>query len=116
MDIAGSVALVSSGSGGLGAQICHLLAGNGLKVIVGYHSSAHRAHAVCQNIIDQGHSAKAVKIDHCDPESVSECIDDVVGTFGCLDILVNNAGMASGGIASPRAISKLSRQKSGPQC
>ncbi|WP_170328651.1 SDR family NAD(P)-dependent oxidoreductase [Ruegeria arenilitoris] len=102
MDIAGSVALVSGGSGGLGSRICHLLAGNGVKVIVGYQSGADRAHSVCQSIIDQDHAAKAVKIDHCDPVSVSECIDDVVGTFGSLDILVNNAGMASGGYSLPK--------------
>jgi 3-oxoacyl-[acyl-carrier protein] reductase len=79
-----------------------LLAGNGVKVIVGYQRGADRAQTVCLSIIDQGQVAKAVKISHCDPASVSECIDDVVGTFGCLDILVNNASMASGGYSLPK--------------
>lgn len=101
MDIAGSVALVSGGSGGLGAEICRLLAANGAKVIVGYRNGSDRAQAVCQSIKDQGQEAKAVRVDHIDPESVSECIDAVVGRFGRLDILVNNAGMASGGYKLP---------------
>ncbi len=101
MDIAGSIALVSGGSGGLGAEICRLLAAHGATVNVGYRNGSDRAQAVCQSIKDRGQQAKAVRIDHIDPESISECIDDVVGRFGRLDILVNNAGMASGGYKLP---------------
>ena len=97
MDIASSVALVSGGSGGLGAEICRLLAANGARVIVGYRDGSDRAHAVCQSIEGQGQEATAVRVDHTDPQSVSECIGAIVGDFESLDILVNNAGMASGG-------------------
>ena len=102
MDISGSVALVSGGSGGLGAEICRLLASNGVKVFVGYRKGADRAEAVCHSIEEPGREAKAVRVDHTDPISVSECIDEITRNSGGLDILVNNAGMASGGHNLPK--------------
>lgn len=97
MEISGSVALVSGGSGGLGSKICRLLADNGSKVVVGYRNGADRAEAVCERINGQGGTACAVQFDLNDPSSAQACIDGIVSEFGELDILVNNAGMASGG-------------------
>lgn len=97
MDLAGSVALVSGGSGGLGAEICRQLADHNATVIVGYHNGFERVEAVCRSIKDLGQEAQAIRINHADPGSVSACIERVVAEFGSLDILGNNAGMASGG-------------------
>ncbi len=101
MDIEGSVALITGGSGGLGSAICHLLADSGAKVIVGYVNGSDRARDVCQSIQDKGQTAKATRVDHTDPKSISECMDFIIGEFGSLDILINNAGMASGGHKLP---------------
>ena len=101
MELSGSVALVSGGSGGLGAEICRQLAGNGASVIVGYRKGADRADAVCQSLLDDGHKSKAVRLDHTDTASIKDCIDQIIADFGALDILVNNAGMASGGHSLP---------------
>lgn len=97
MEISGSVAFVSGGSGGLGSEISRLLARNGSKVVVGYRNGSDRAEAVCASIKSQGGKAYAEQFDLTDPSSVHACIDRIVGEFGGLDILVNNAGMASGG-------------------
>ena len=97
MEISGSVALVSGGSGGLGAEICRLLASNGSKVVFGYRNGSNRAEAVCASILSQGGVAYAEQVDLTDPASVNACVRKVVGDLGGLDILVNNAGMASGG-------------------
>ncbi|MEX0339676.1 MAG: SDR family NAD(P)-dependent oxidoreductase [Arenibacterium sp.] len=101
MDISGSVALVSGGSGGLGAEFCRRLARLGSTVIVGYRKGSERAEAVCASIDSLGGRARAEQVDHTDPASAQACIDKVVETFGGLDILVNNAGMASGGYHIP---------------
>lgn len=97
MEISGSVALVSGGSGGLGAEICKLLARNGSKVVVGYRNGSDRAEAVCTSIESLGGMARAEQFDLADPQSVQASIQKIVGELGGLDILVNNAGMASGG-------------------
>jgi len=97
MKIGGSVALVTGGSGGLGAEICRRLADNGARVAVGYRSSLERAQDVCKAIREQGGEANPVKVDHANPDSTAKCVEEVVRTFGGLDILVNNAGMGSGG-------------------
>ena len=101
MELAGSVALVSGGSGGLGAEICRQLAGNGASVIVGYRNGAERADAVCQSLLDGGHKSKAIPLDHTDTVSIKDCINAISADFGALDILINNAGMASGGHKLP---------------
>lgn len=97
MEISGSVALVSGGSGGLGTEICRLLARKGSKVVVGYRNGSGRAEAVCASIESQGGMACAEQFDLTDPSSIDACITKIVGENGGLDILVNNAGMASGG-------------------
>ncbi len=101
MEIVGSVAFVSGGSGGLGSKICRLLARNGSKVVVGYRSGSDRAEAVCADFKSQGGTARAEQFDLTEPSSVHACIGRIVSEFGGLDILVNNAGMASGGLNLP---------------
>ncbi|MEX0282255.1 MAG: SDR family NAD(P)-dependent oxidoreductase [Arenibacterium sp.] len=101
MDISGSVALVSGGSGGLGAEICRLLARNGSKVVVGFRAGSDRADTVCADINSQGGMACAEQFDLSDPLSIEASVERVVSALGGLDILVNNAGMASGGYNVP---------------
>lgn len=101
LDISGSVALVSGGSGGLGSEICRLLARKGSQVVVGYRNGSDRAEAVCAGIKDEGGAACVQQVDHTDPASVRDCVDKIVGKFGSLGILVNNAGMASGEYTVP---------------
>lgn len=46
MSLSNAVALVTGGSGGLGARICSALADEGVDVAIGYLHGAERAEAV----------------------------------------------------------------------
>jgi len=82
-------ALVTGGSGGIGAAICRRLAADGCLVYVGYSSSQAKAEALAAEI-----GGKAVKLDvtsHADIEKAAELC-------GAVDILVNNAGVSEIGL------------------
>jgi len=96
MDLTGSVALITGGSGGLGRHICHALSQSGATIAVGYLTGADRASAVCADITAAGGSALPIKLDQSDEGSVAEAIAHVVAELGGLDIVVNNAAMAKG--------------------
>ena len=101
MSLSNAVALVTGGSGGLGARICAALAAEGVDVAVGYHQGEERAEAVRNSIENLGRRSTAVRLDQSDPKAIKAAVADVAGQLGGLDILVNNAGMATGGHALP---------------
>ncbi len=96
MNIDGSVALVTGGSGGLGRSICVALADSGVSVAVGYLDGEERSAEVCETLKAAGAKAISVRIDQSDESSVQDVVAEVANTFGSLDILVNNAAMAKG--------------------
>lgn len=101
MNLSKAVALVTGGSGGLGACICSGLAAEGVDVAVGFLHGAERAEAVRASIEALGRRSITVRLDQTSPDAVDAAIAQVAGQLGGLDILVNNAGMASGGHSIP---------------
>ena len=101
MDISGSVALVTGGSGGLGSRICSHLAAEGVRIAVGYLRGEERAAVVKSEIEANGGTSITVQLDQSDLTSVQSAIDTVVSELGSIDILVNNAGIAMGGHSIP---------------
>jgi len=101
VDISNAVALVTGGSGGLGARISSLLAAEGVDIAVGFHRGEERAEAVRHEIEALGRRAIAVQLDQADPQSIERGVAQVSEQLGGLDILVNNAGMAMGGHSIP---------------
>lgn len=97
MDLEHTVALVTGGSGGLGAEIARHLAAVGADVAVGYLSGADRAKAVCNDLRSMGRRAVAVHIDQSEPVSIEAAVAQVAADLGKLDILINNAGITTGG-------------------
>lgn len=84
------VALVTGGSGGIGAAICRALSADGWTVLVGYRGNADEASAAAAACSGK---AETVRIDVTDPESVDAAIGRA-GDLGTLAALVNNAGVA----------------------
>ena len=92
MDLAGAVALVTGGNGGLGQRICHALAKEGAHIAVMYAQSREQAEGVAQELTSRYQiNAAAFQCDITDKAAVDKLVHDVVARFGRLDIMVNDA-------------------------
>jgi 3-oxoacyl-[acyl-carrier protein] reductase len=85
-------ALVTGGSGGIGAAICKRLAADGHHLIVHANRSLDKAKAVVAEIVAAGGSAEAVAFDVTD-RAASAAALEVLLEGGPIQILVNNAGI-----------------------
>ncbi len=85
-------ALVSGGSGDIGAAICTALAEAGQHVIVHAHTRIERAQAVVESIRASGGSAEAVAFDLGDAAACKEAIDALLAD-GPVHCAVSNAGV-----------------------
>lgn len=85
-------ALVSGGSGALGAAICEVLAGAGLHVIVHANRNLAQAQGVVARISAAGGSAQAVAFDVTDATATRAALDTLL-EVGPVQVLVNNAGI-----------------------
>ena len=85
-------ALVTGGSGDLGAAICHALASDGLHVIVHANHRRDRAQAIVDEIHNTSGSAEAVAFDLTDGDATRASIEALLAD-GPIQTLVNNAGI-----------------------
>ena len=85
-------ALVTGGSGGIGAAICKRLAADGHHVLVHANRGLDRAAAVVADIQAAGGSAEAVAFDVTDRAATAAALDTLL-EGGAIQILVNNAGI-----------------------
>ncbi|MFO1418896.1 MAG: 3-oxoacyl-ACP reductase FabG [Methylotetracoccus sp.] len=85
-------ALVTGGSGAIGAAICRRLAADGLHVIV--HGSGHRnaVEPIVDQIIAAGGSAEQICFDVTDSAAATSIIESLV-VDEPIQVLVNNAGI-----------------------
>ena len=93
-DLAGKVAVVTGGSGGIGAATCHMLAANGVKVAVNGRDEA-RIGAVVDEIRSGGGQAIGVAADVTDFAAIERMRRRVEEELGPVDVLA--AFAASGG-------------------
>jgi len=85
-------ALVTGGSGGIGAAICKRLARAGLHVIVHANRNLDAADRVAGEIRDSGGSAETVAFDVADADTSGAALEQVL-QGGPVQVLVNNAGI-----------------------
>jgi 3-oxoacyl-[acyl-carrier protein] reductase len=85
-------ALVTGGSGDLGAAICTQLAAAGLHMVVHANANVARADAVVAAIRAAGGSAEAVAFDVADADASRAALATLLAA-GPIQVLVNNAGI-----------------------
>ena len=85
-------ALVTGGSGEIGAAICRALCAQGLHVVVHANKGLERAQQLAQELIASGGQAQAVSFDLADAAQVGAAIETLLAE-GPVQVLVNNAGL-----------------------
>jgi len=85
-----TVAIVSGGSGGIGAATCRALAAAGHHVLVGYGGNATAAEEVVASLDGEG---EACHLDVTDEAGVAAAVARAT-QLGTLAVVVNNAGIA----------------------
>ncbi len=85
-------ALVTGGSGGIGAAICRRLAADGYHVIVHANRSRDKAESVVAAIVAAGGSGEAVAFDVTERAASAAALEKLL-EGGPIQVLVNNAGI-----------------------
>ncbi|MGB1800395.1 MAG: acetoacetyl-CoA reductase [Gammaproteobacteria bacterium] len=104
-NLEGKVALVTGGTGGIGAAICLSLAKAGAKVATNYRNQ-EKAEKWQAEVKEQGFDIKIYQADVSDYDACEKMVADVVSDLGPVDILVNNAGITKDGM-----FKKMSKDK-----
>jgi NAD(P)-dependent dehydrogenase (short-subunit alcohol dehydrogenase family) len=86
------IAVVTGGSGGLGAAVCRLLGERGSDVAVFYRSNADAARAVASEVEGHGRRATTCRVDLLDAAATASTVDDVAAEFGGVHTLVHASG------------------------
>jgi len=85
-------ALITGGSGAIGAAICRRLAADGIHVIVHANNNIAAAEKLCAELSAHGYSAQAVQFDVTDAAAVESALEKLL-EHEPIQILVNNAGI-----------------------
>jgi 3-oxoacyl-[acyl-carrier protein] reductase len=88
--LAGKVAVIMGGSGGIGAATARLLAEAGATIVVVWRSGEAAAEAVIASLPAGAHIAVKASVE--DTPSLQALAERVKAAFGTADILVNSAG------------------------
>ena len=107
-DLAGKVAVVTGGSGGIGAATCRLLAANGAKVAVNGRDEA-KISAVVNAIRSAGGEALGVAADCTDLAAIERMREQTEAELGLVGIV---AAFAGGGRACPGPLAQTSEEES----
>ena len=104
-DLKGKIALVTGGTGGIGAAICLKLAESGARVATNYRNE-EKAKAWQTEAKKAGHDIAIYQADVSDFDACQILTEQVKKDLGPIDILVNNAGITKDGM-----FKKMSKEK-----
>jgi NAD(P)-dependent dehydrogenase (short-subunit alcohol dehydrogenase family) len=90
--LAGKVAIVTGGAGGIGRVYGRALAEAGASVVLADLDGRAADHEAAKLAAD-GHAAAGVKVDITDPQEAAAMAQSAIDRFGGIDILVNNAAL-----------------------
>jgi NAD(P)-dependent dehydrogenase (short-subunit alcohol dehydrogenase family) len=90
-ELAGKVAIVTGGAGGIGQATAQLLVAEGASVVIG-DVDAEGGQSLAERI---GAAAAFKQTDVSDSDQVQALVDFAVDRFGGLDVMFNNAGIGS---------------------
>ena len=85
-------ALVTGGSGAIGAVICQRLAADGYAVVVHAHRHVEAAEHVVEKIVVDGGSATVACFDVVDGPATAQVLQDLLKD-GPIQVIINNAGL-----------------------
>jgi 3-oxoacyl-[acyl-carrier protein] reductase len=90
VDLKDKVAVITGGSGAIGAACARRLAEGGAKIAVGYNSKPEQAAAVVAGLPGSGH--RAIRVPMLETPLIHEAAAVVERDYGRCDVLVNSAG------------------------
>jgi NAD(P)-dependent dehydrogenase (short-subunit alcohol dehydrogenase family) len=94
MELAGRVAVVTGGAGGIGKAICERFAHEGMKVVAA-DLDRRALDATVEQLRGRSCDVVGVAVDVTKRESLESLRDAAVAAFGAVHVLCNNAGIAN---------------------
>jgi enoyl-[acyl-carrier protein] reductase III len=91
VEFAGKLALITGGGRGIGRAIALELAQRGADVLINYVRHPDAADAVALEIRGLGRTARTIRANVADEDSVKRMFAEVGERFGYLDFLINNS-------------------------
>ncbi|MGZ5269884.1 MAG: 3-oxoacyl-ACP reductase FabG [Ramlibacter sp.] len=86
-------ALITGGSGAIGAAISRRLAQDGMQVIVHANGNIAAAQRLCDELREAGAEAVAVQFDVTDADACSRALAELMDAGPPIQVVVNNAGV-----------------------
>lgn len=102
------VAIITGGSGGIGAEAARLFASEGASVVVA-DIAEDAGRELASSIVEGGGSAAFCRADVTSSDDWDALVRFTLSTFQRLDVLINNAGTSNLGLADPTSMAEWNR-------
>ena len=106
-DVKDHLALITGGTGGIGAATCRALALLGCNIAIHYNSATQKAHALVEEVCAKGVKSECFQADLSNYDSVRNLHREVIEKMGNPVILFNNGTSFGSNSVSVRAVLSL---------